>query len=134
MAARVIDSLVGPAYEPDARNMLRDQLQRLAARIAINRTIAGVHFPVDSAAGRVLGHTLGSYFIHRCRGTGSYNERLFDGTQFQDASGDAIDFEHKVDLNNGTYNQLVEPHTLTGHSDILKTMWKLARKEWGLAP
>ena len=32
-----------------------EQLLRLASRIAVNRTIAGVHFPVDSAAGAVIG-------------------------------------------------------------------------------
>ena len=40
---------------------------RLATRIAVNRTIAGVHFPIDSAAGAVLGLTLGLYFVARCQ-------------------------------------------------------------------
>src|SRR3546814_18772370 len=45
-----------------------EQLMRLAARIAINRTVAGLHFPVDSAAGALLGLTLGRYLAARCAG------------------------------------------------------------------
>ena len=41
----------------------RHQLQRLAARTSINRTVAGVHFPVDSLAGQLLGQTLGEYLV-----------------------------------------------------------------------
>jgi len=44
----------------------RIQLMRLASRVAINRTVAGVHFPVDSAAGCFLGIQLGRYFWLRC--------------------------------------------------------------------
>lgn len=39
------------------------QLLRQAARIAQNRTVAGVHFPVDSAAGATLGVSLGGYIL-----------------------------------------------------------------------
>jgi hypothetical protein len=38
-----------------------------AARIAINRTVAGVHFPVDSLAGQFLGLGIAEYFVARCR-------------------------------------------------------------------
>ena len=38
-------------------------LARLAARISVNRVIAGVHFPIDLAAGLVLGLTVGRYFV-----------------------------------------------------------------------
>jgi hypothetical protein len=134
LAANVIEALVGEAYDPLARPLLKDQLQRLAARVAINRTIAGVHFPVDSAAGRVLGDTLGGYFVHRCQGTVPYEKRLFDGTQFQLTSGGALDFSHTVALNNGTFNQVLGTQTLSGSSAILKKLWELARAEWGLLP
>jgi len=46
-------------------------LARLAARISVNRVIAGVHFPVDLAAGLTLGLTVGRYFIALARGGGA---------------------------------------------------------------
>jgi membrane-associated phospholipid phosphatase len=60
------------------------QLMRLAARVAVNRTIAGVHFPIDSAAGAFLGLTLGQYFVSLCQNTGAYNAFEFNSAQFPD--------------------------------------------------
>jgi len=36
---------------------------RIAHRIAVNRTIAGVHYPVDSAAGAMLGRAIGEAIL-----------------------------------------------------------------------
>ncbi len=62
------------------------QFMRLASRVAINRTIAGVHFPVDTAAGALLGLTLGEYFVHRCKNDAAYEAYAFDGTKFPDGT------------------------------------------------
>ena len=50
-----------------ANVQLRELLMRQAARVAINRTVAGVHYPADSMAGQALGFAVGEYFIQRCR-------------------------------------------------------------------
>jgi membrane-associated phospholipid phosphatase len=42
------------------------QLERQAARISVNRVVAGVHFPVDAHAGEALGRTLARFFLWRC--------------------------------------------------------------------
>ncbi|KJZ17921.1 phosphatase PAP2 family protein [Loktanella sp. S4079] len=50
---------------------LSDQDQRIAAlrglaeRIAVNRTVAGVHYPIDSWAGAALGKLVGSVVLNR---------------------------------------------------------------------
>jgi membrane-associated phospholipid phosphatase len=41
-------------------------LRGLAERIAVNRTVAGVHFPIDSWAGAVLGTAVGHAVLGRC--------------------------------------------------------------------
>ena len=75
----------------DPLNSWAEQLLRLANRIAVNRTVAGVHFPIDSAAGAVLGLTLGRYFVARCLRDPlapvavplqTYDAFTFDGTVF----------------------------------------------------
>jgi hypothetical protein len=75
------------------------QLMRQAYRVTINRTIAGVHFPVDHIAGRLLGTTLAEYFVHRCKYVpgkrGGFTPRTFNGPKFNGH----LDFEPHQPLN-----------------------------------
>jgi hypothetical protein len=79
--ARVLYELVQTAGATAAAlTRLREQLMRQAARIAINRTIAGVHYPIDSMAGQMLGLSVAEYFIARCHAPG--NTTNVDAWQF----------------------------------------------------
>ncbi len=71
VVAEVLAALTG---NPKVRNMLISQ----AARIAINRSVAGVHFPIDSAAGEMLGTTVAEYLTHLGEGGDGWTERAFE--------------------------------------------------------
>ena len=115
-----------------------EQLMRQAARVAINRTIAGVHFPVDSAAGQLLGLTLGGYFVCRATDAGQYEAWKFDGTQFDNNA----DFEWRLQYDVPNDKQRQAPSTapyfatsLTLQSGVtlapmLAQLWSAAEEEW----
>jgi hypothetical protein len=48
----------------------RALISKLAERIAVNRTVAGLHFPIDSWAGAILGRAVGQIVLSKC-GSGS---------------------------------------------------------------
>ncbi|MGM9490759.1 phosphatase PAP2 family protein [Ideonella sp. YS5] len=83
----VLEGLLGLNDLPasDEKKRLQEQFDRTAERISTNRVIAGLHFPVDNVAGRLLGTTLGRYFVFCCRGTSAKGSdfigrpRLFKG-------------------------------------------------------
>jgi hypothetical protein len=111
----------------------QDQLMRLANRIAVNRTVAGVHFPVDSMAGCLLGKTLGRYFVARCLGMDKYRAWSFEGETVP-ANAD-FDFHDVSGAFEGTRN----PGFITDSgeqsdpglsSPILAWLWNKARAEW----
>jgi len=66
--------LVGLAGNPIS---FQEMPYRIAHRISVNRTIAGVHFPVDSAAGAVLGHQIAAAILAAISG-GSLTSANFD--------------------------------------------------------
>lgn len=93
--ATVLSLLQNPLAEVVADS----QLYRLACRIAINRTVAGVHFPADSACGAVLGIQLGRHLMARAMQGGptpvTFRSATWDGTFFHDP-GRPRDFHYAI--------------------------------------
>lgn len=124
MAATVLQTLLpnGSKY--------KEQLERFAARCAVNRTVAGLHYPVDSAVGRLLGTALAEFFVARCTGA-KLHERGFDGRKFHGPNGHVIDFDPRVSMsdNQSGYYQLLPAAGTVPASPILAFMWDKAAKE-----
>lgn len=111
------------------------QLMRLASRIAINRTIAGMHFPVDSVAGAVLGMTLGKYLVARATAGTAYQAWKFDGAGYPEHQ----DFDWRLQYDVSTDKQTAVDGFVVGPmaqsdeslpSPILNFLWENAKAEW----
>jgi len=133
MIARILWELFGKGPE------LGEQLMREASRIAVNRTVAGVHFPVDTAAGQVLGLALGRYFIQRATTAGlTFDAWRFDGERYPGAK----DFDLRSFCDPANAGEQPDPNidpryidpipsqsTLTPPSPILQWLWTEATYE-----
>ena len=108
------------------------QLVRQARRFSINRTVAGVHFPIDASAGQMLGTTLGEYvacasglnasciprgFAPIGLGTDPANDYLGDGPPVP---------------NGGTQGTAITPASLIPTSAFVRRIARLARLEWNV--
>jgi hypothetical protein len=73
--ARVLEALIGavPTHFGDAPKRV-EMCYRMAHRIAVNRTVAGVHFPMDSAAGSRYGLQMGRILVAAMTGGGTVQE------------------------------------------------------------
>jgi membrane-associated phospholipid phosphatase len=128
MIARILWELRG-GTPGDA---LGEQLMRQAARIAVNRTVAGVHFPVDSGAGQMLGLTLARYFVRRATGAKTFRAWRFDGERYK--GNDDFDFHN---LYNTATAQQRKPYYVDQlptqppeTSPLLGWLWTEAASEW----
>jgi membrane-associated phospholipid phosphatase len=133
---RLIAASANPVYQQQAYGI---QLLRLAHRVAINRQIAGVHFPVDSAAGALLGLTLGEYIHRRFTEAPGFDAWSFMG---EDYPPDAdFDWSEWFDVPAGSqrapavavpYAERLpaSPFNLGPPSPILSWLWGKALAEW----
>jgi hypothetical protein len=145
--ARVLYELVieGSTATAAEKRQLSEQLFRQAARIAINRTVAGVHYPIDSMAGQLLGLSVADYILARFGagvGTGSVDAweldassktQVPDGTDFTGnellnfttaARNPPTTYALKINLGTGAITVPVAP------SPNLNWLWNEARLEW----
>ncbi|MCA1525820.1 phosphatase PAP2 family protein, partial [Bradyrhizobium yuanmingense] len=106
-----------------------EQLDRQAARIATNRVVAGVHFPVDSMAGRMLGIALGEYFVGRCLGSTATKSRKFNASHADSNSRtDFNPFHADQALNANKFYSETTGGTVT-QSLLMKELWDKAYYE-----
>jgi membrane-associated phospholipid phosphatase len=89
-------------------------LKALTYRIAENRVVAGLHFPVDSEAGMCLGESLASYFLARC---GMKTQPKFRSGKFS------------IDAGPGTTSSTFEDISLNAKAPILNWMLERAQTE-----
>lgn len=116
-----------PAKEQIA---LQSMPYRLAHRIAVNRTIAGVHYPIDSAAGAVMGTMIGeaiwSMLVQTPQGATSSKATYKPPTE-EDAAG--VDFIlSEMDTTGWTANAA---HGVTA-GPITDAYWNALNDEWQL--
>lgn len=122
-----------------ARDKLRAMLLQQAARIAVNRTVAGVHFPADSIAGLVLGRALAGLVAgHATDDEARLTPMTFDGRgigalDFRWSDYVQADGSSAGGAGNGVVHATegLDPVVLDGPaSATLAWLWQRARREW----
>ena len=98
----------------------------MAARIAMNRCFAGVHYPVDQYAGALLGDVLGGLVVHRVFGQTPFNAAGQAEAFTTGAGPDTTVEQHAL-----SSPLLTVPATLTGNAatDALSQLAALVRNE-----
>ncbi|NPT64749.1 phosphatase PAP2 family protein, partial [Paraburkholderia sp. RL16-012-BIC-B] len=154
--AFIIAVVLCALFNAQPNSVFRQQAMRQAYRVAVNRTVAGVHFPIDSIAGHVLGTSLGEYFVARCKpklgGNGMITPRYFKGNGIN-ANGPHgnPDFDYHEPLSDAdvaayilnnpamtapqvrAYFSFIDwdaAQTAVDGSDILWWLWNQAASEW----
>lgn len=127
VTATLLAALTG--VEPDSKTDA--MLRRLAHRIAENRLVAGVHFPVDLTAGRLLGDALGSYVLARCGAERKWTGGSFAPTGAGEEQGQADTFDATDTRFDGRgCKKLEADREEVRRSDLLYEMWNAALAEW----
>jgi hypothetical protein len=85
MLATILSALMQAGNTRYAYSGWDEQFARLAARISVNRVVAGLHFPIDLAAGLALGLTVGRYFVALATGEGAVTPCTFAGEAYADS-------------------------------------------------
>jgi membrane-associated phospholipid phosphatase len=149
MQAYVISELVAggeAAAYGEHKRVWRTMLHRQAIRITVNRVVAGVHFPIDGAAGAVLGIALGRSFVDRMRGTD--REMVgwtFDGEGYP--AGEDVSWRPLLDLLSDERNeskpdyihrepasQAAPAQTAPAPARAASWLWSKAESEWPQRP
>jgi hypothetical protein len=130
VAAHLLHALIKaahPCMNAVSGDLLKLQLNRLAARIAQNRVVAGLHFPVDTLAGQVMGTALAEYLIRRCGVSGSFKKGVCVGDGMTTADYTLRELTATA-TDGASLSDLTEQHP--NPAPVLMHLWEEAVKEW----
>jgi hypothetical protein len=103
-------------------------ITKLAERIAVNRTVAGVHYPIDSWAGAILGRAVGQIVLSKCG-----IDSVVDAYDYR-ANGSCDFFvDEFVKGENPDFGVHRQQRVRVDSSDLFTWLWNKARKEFDLA-
>ena len=106
----------------------RDLVKQLANRIAVNRTVAGVHYPMDSWAGASLGQAIGGAILGRCGVSQSAKSITYTPT-----NTDFFGHDLYTLLDGGTvgedYGIQIGANVQSSSSDLFEWLWNKALEE-----
>ena len=91
-------------------------LKGLAEHIAVNRTVAGVHYPIDSWAGAALGVAIGQAILGLCDIKKNHKETILDPLSVDFNNTDFYDNPAKGGLTKGA------PYNVTS-KESFKWLW-----------
>lgn len=145
-AFAVAEVLKGLIYSVDHypdRRKRRRLINKLAERIAVNRTVAGLHFPIDTWAGAILGRAVGQLVLAKCgveAAIDAYEYRAEGESDFfiHDFANDDDDEDDDDKYDKAKRREAGAPGvTQTGSfnicsSGIFAWLWEKARKEFDL--
>lgn len=122
VTAGILSALVGASRQQS------DMLRALAFRIAENRVVAGVHFPVDCQFGRLIGDSLTSYLLAGCGVTPSWRGASFDGRSL--SAGGELDFMASPAPFDDDQAGKPLVHSTAPALPLLARLWQRARGDW----
>lgn len=133
VTATLLGRLAGAGGPPDR---LRHGLRRVAHRIAENRVVAGLHYPIDNVSGRLLGDAFASYLLAACGQAADWYGGEFDGENLAPDSAGRPMFEAERAAEDGR-SQDPGCTALSGFAapaaarfPVLRAMWAAAQAEW----
>ena len=101
-------------------------------RVADNREVAGLHFRVDTLAGRVIGEALGNWFVACASNRGQWRAGLLDASALPGTANGTVPDNPKdkpLEAREGTpwsYGDPVDARAIP----LLHPLWTRARAEW----
>jgi hypothetical protein len=125
--AEVLHTLLeSQEHYPDVKKR-QDLITKLAERIAVNRTVAGLHYPIDSWAGAILGRAIGQIILAKCGIDRSVDAYIYRANCKRDFYRDEF-----LKRENRPFGVHRKGKVHVKKSDLFEWLWGKALKEFDL--